>query len=209
MLDRILRNAQSGVTVIEEESGSVSRILAKQLAGYAKAEGKRVAFLSFGTEDRPVLERNPKNGEVAEDELEEVDEDIGTGSSVFYTTLNQYSFFKGMKYQVIVIDSFSTYLFDKSEKEAQEAIKQIAKISRDEQKNFIITYDRALLSERTAAFLNAVADTVIVVKVDLTVDRVTRMLYVPKLKDSKPMDRLIKITLDDSGVQVDTREFVG
>jgi len=50
---------------------------------------------------------------------------------------------------------------------------------------------------------------VILVKSELVGTRVDRMLFVRKMRDSMPMDRLIKITVDQAGVQEDTREFVG
>ena len=72
-----------------------------------------------------------------------------------------------------------------------------------------MTFESGLVGEKTAAYIRAAADTVILVKTDLVGTRVDRTLFVRKMRDSMPMDRLIKITVDEAGVQVDTREFVG
>lgn len=208
MLDRILKNALSGLTVIEEERGSVSKILAKQLGGYARASGRKVAYLSFGTEERPVLEANV-GGSQSSSEIEGSLEGWMEVASWAYGTSDRFSFLEELNFDMIILDSLSTDLYLKTEKQAQDAIKQLAKIANRESKSIIVTYDRSLVSERTAAYLESLADSVIVIKVDLVSDRVIRMLYVPKLRNSRPMDRLIKITVDEVGVQVDTRELVG
>jgi KaiC/GvpD/RAD55 family RecA-like ATPase len=228
MLDKVLKNALTGVTVIEEETGSVSRILAKQMAKYAEAEGKKVVFLSFGTEERPTLEKGvssvhaaPQREERAligkalslENEQMVNVADIGVEGAGMalesYGSEQKRSFLEGLNYDIIIIDSFSTYLYSKTETEAQEMIREVTRISRREKKTFIITYDRGMVSERITAFLGAMADSVIIVRAKLTSDRVTRMLYIPKMRESIPMDKLIKITIDSTGVQEDTREFVG
>jgi KaiC/GvpD/RAD55 family RecA-like ATPase len=228
MLDRVLKNALIGVTVIEEETGSVGRILAKQMAKYAEAEGKKVVLLSFGTEERPTLEKSAPSVDEAPsfEELKlagkavslkkkqtvhvadaGVEEDGMALES--YGSDQKRSFLEGLNYDIIIIDSFSTYLYSKTEVEVQEMIREVARISRREKKTFIITYDRGLMPERITAFLGAMADSVIVIKAKLTSDRVTRMLYIPKMRESAPLDKLIKITIDSTGVQEDTREFVG
>jgi len=195
MLDRILKNALTGVTVIEEETGSVGRILAKQMAKYAEVEGKRVVFLSFGTEERPILEKGVANvgpspqleelrliGKVLNvDNTQKVHvadlgvDEAGTGLENYGSDPKR-PFLEGLNYDVIIIDSFSTYLYNKPEIETQEMIREVTRVSRREKKTFIITYDRGLMTERITAFLGAMADSVIVVKTLLTSDRVTRML---------------------------------
>jgi hypothetical protein len=43
------------------------------------------------------------------------------------------------------------------------------------------------------------------VRTDIIQTRVDRTLHVRKMKDSTLMDHLIKVTVDEAGVQVDTR----
>ncbi|MDA4123669.1 MAG: hypothetical protein OK456_10870, partial [Thaumarchaeota archaeon] len=88
------------------------------------------------------------------------------------------------------------------------SVRQMTRLA-DQGKSFIVTFDSNLVGEKTAAYIRAAADTVILVKTELIGTRIDRMLYVRKMKDSLPTDRLIKITVDQAGVQVDTREFVG
>jgi KaiC/GvpD/RAD55 family RecA-like ATPase len=203
MLDRILKNALEGVTVIEEETGSVARILSKQMGGFAEAAGKKVEFVSLESQE----------GEFAGIQGASGVEERAIGETRLRSRITskdkEYVLPEGLGHDLVIIDSFSTYLFDKSERQAVDLINRIGKLARAEKRGFIITFDKALLSNRLAAFLEATADSVIIIHTEVTSDRVTRMLYIPKLKDSKPLDRLIKITVDENGLQVDTREFVG
>src|SRR5271155_4806636 len=208
MLDRILKNALEGVTVVEEETGSVAGILAKQMGGFAKAAGKRVEFVSLSAPGTgsAIGELTGVQGASGAEELaggEKRPWSRAVGKSKEFILL------EALDYDLAIIDSFSTYLFDKSERQAVDLINRIGRVARLEKKGVIITFDKGLVSGRLAAFLEATADSVIVIHTEVTSDRVTRMLYLPKLKGSKPPDRLIKITIDENGLQVDTREFVG
>jgi hypothetical protein len=55
---RIIRNSFHGITVVEEEVGSVNRILSRRFAESARAGGMKVVFLTL-VED----ERMPSNGD--------------------------------------------------------------------------------------------------------------------------------------------------
>ncbi len=213
MLDRILKNALEGITVIEDESGGVGKILARQLAGYGRTAGKKVATLSLENEERSGVEttRPPGNGHGSGTGIENLragGAGVGVGSQA-YGKGQKYLFLEGLSQDIVIVDSFATFLFDKSDKEVVDLVRQMVRLVRQQKKSFIIPYDKGLLSERAAAYLRTTADTVVIVKVEITSDKVTRMLYIPKLRDARPMDRLIKITVDQSGIQVDTREFVG
>jgi hypothetical protein len=203
MLDKVLTNALEGFTVIEEDVGSVSKILAKQLGGYAGAGGKRVGFVSLSTEEWRTAGR----------EAQQIQQGPGirvTSSSTERTSDRDLGlpFLDAGNYELLIVDALSSYLFDKTESEVIETVMQVARAAR-QGRNFIITYDPALLGEKASAYLQAAADSVIIVKTDIIADRVNRTLYIPKMRNSKPMDRLVKITVDESGVQMDTREFVG
>jgi len=202
VLDRLLKNALEGFTVVEETVGSTSGLLAKQLAGYARASGKRVASVSLTLWDQSLKREamripvNPASVSMSEPGGQERTHDSGI------------PFLDVGNYDVLVVEGLSSFLLDKTSKEANEVIRHIGQIAR-QGRSFIVTFDPSLLEESTAGYLRAAADTVIVVKTELFGEKVNRSLYVPKLRASKPMDKLIKITVDELGVQVDTREFVG
>jgi KaiC/GvpD/RAD55 family RecA-like ATPase len=69
--------------------------------------------------------------------------------------------------------------------------------------------ERSILGERTSSYLEAHADSVLVVRTEITADRVLRSLQLQKMRNSYPTDKLVKFTLDENGIQVDTREFLG
>ncbi|HUI01119.1 MAG TPA: hypothetical protein VLU99_04770 [Nitrososphaerales archaeon] len=202
MLEDILKNALEGLTVIEESSGSVSRVLARQLGAFARARGRKVAFVSLLTWEQAVVREAPKI------RVDAVTESQGHGPQGGFPRSQVAPFLDGGSYDLLVVDAISSFLFDRDERESVETIRHLAKMVK-QGKTFIVTFDPGLIDDKTAAYLRAAADTVIVVKADLLGEKVSRTLYVPKLKDSKPLDKLIKITVDEAGVEVDTREFVG
>jgi hypothetical protein len=207
MLDRDLKNALQGLTVIEEDVGSVSRILARQLGGYAKAAGRRVVALSLTDEDPQDVateSERMRDGGTARDVGSR---GISPGAQVFGGGLMTV-LLGNTSYDLMVVEGFSGFLFDKTDREVVDSVRQMTRLA-DQGKSFIVTFDSNLVGEKTAAYIRAAADTVILVKTEIVGNRIDRMLYVQKMKDSLPTDRLIKITVDQTGVQVDTREFVG
>lgn len=207
MLDKDLKNALHGLTVIEDDLGSVGTILARQLGGYAKAAGRRVVVLSLSVQDPQdaAAEAHRMQGEMASRESGGA---VSPGAQVFGGGLMTVLLGGGTGYDLMVVEGFSGFLFDKTDREVVETVRQMTRLA-DQGKSFIVTFDSNLVGEKTAAYIRAAADTVIVVRTELIGTRIDRMLHVRKMKDSLPLDRLIKITVDQAGVQVDTREFVG
>ena len=66
-----------------------------------------------------------------------------------------------------------------------------------------------MLSDQVNGYLRASVDSLIIVKSEITQNRINRMLFIPKLKGAKQLDKLVKITIEDDRVEVDSREFVG
>ena len=207
MLDRDLKNALQGLTVIEEDVGSVSRILARQLGGYAKASGRRVVALSLTDEDPQDVATESERMRDGATTRDVGSRGIGPGAQVFGGGLITV-LLGDPSYDLMVVEGFSSFLFDKTDREVVDSVRQMTRLA-DQGKSFIVTFDSKLVGEKTAAYIRAAADTVILVKTELVGNRIDRMLYVQKMKDSLPTDRLIKITVDETGIQVDTREFVG
>jgi hypothetical protein len=207
MLDKDLKNALQGLTVIEEEVGSVGRILARQLGGYAKAAGRRVVFLSLNVEDPQDVASESERMRDRATTRDVESRGISPGAQVFGGGLMT-MLLGGATYDLMVVEGFSGFLFDKTDREVVDSVRQMTRLA-DQGKSFIVTFDSNLVGEKTAAYIRAAAHTVILVKTELIGTRINRMLYVQKMKDALPMDRLIKVTVDQAGIQVDTREFVG
>jgi KaiC/GvpD/RAD55 family RecA-like ATPase len=207
MLDRDLKNALHGLTVIEEDVGSVSRILARQLGAYAKAAGRRVVVLSLTVQEPQEVESESEQLEEGATTIDRGSRGIGVGRGLFGAGLMTV-LLAGASYDMMIVEGFSSFLFDKTDREVADAIRQMTRLV-DQGKSFILTFDRNLVGEKTAAYIRAAADSVIEVRTELVGTRIDRMLYVRKMRDSTPLDRMIKITVDEAGVQVDTREFVG
>ena len=109
---------------------------------------------------------------------------------------------------VIIIDGLSVYLYDKTVREVIDVVKLIVSQVR-EGRTFFVPLERTILGERTSSYLKAHADSILVVRTEITADRVLRSLQLQKMRNSYPTDKLVKFTLDENGIQVDTREFLG
>jgi archaellum biogenesis ATPase FlaH len=199
LLEKMAKNMIGGTTLIEEDLRSVSSILSRQLASSALLAGKKVCYLTTGDK-----------------------EDVVAGSKLFKFNLDacvqelRDGVLKGsLKTQedlraadVIVIDSFSAYVFDKDEKETIELIREMGRAAR-EGKTFVLTYEPKMLSPELDAYVKSAVDNIISIKTEIQGNKISRMLYIPKMKSSKPQDKLIKFTVEDNGIQVDTREMIG
>ena len=68
---------------------------------------------------------------------------------------------------------------------------------------------RGFSADARTPISHSMASNLIVIKTELAAERVSRMLYIPKMVGEEPLDKLIKITVDGAGVQESTREYVG
>ena len=208
MLDAILANALEGFTIIEDESGAIAPILADQMGTYAEAGGRRVRHFSFEesglaglAEDATLRGRLPEGQDLAM-------ERGGRGSQQLLGLGQRYVARDDTDADVIIIDGLSVYLYDKTVREVIDVVKLILSQVR-QKKTFFVPLERTILGERTSSFLEAHADSVIVVRTEIAADRVLRSLHLQKMRNSYPSDKLVKFTLDETGIQVDTREFLG
>ncbi len=204
MLERIVRDSLRGITLVEEEVGSINKIFSRQIAEAARVAGLRVCFVTLEEEVVPLEEVatiSPRIGG---------SEDVGTSSESQgrRRTVNAETLLATLDYNMIVINSFSSYFVDKTERDAVKMIREIRALA-DQGKSFVINYEPGILGDRATAFLRSTADNIIIVRTQIIGERVERTIYVPKVAGEEPLDRLIKITVDAAGVQEDTREFVG
>lgn len=207
MLDTILANALEGFTIIEDETGALSQILANQMGTYAEASGKRVGHLSIeesglaGLAEESAM-RRPTEGE-----------DIPVGRSArgpqqLLGLGQRYVVRENVDLDLIILDGLSVYLYDKTVREVIDVVKLIIAQVR-QGRSFLVPMERTVIGERTSSYLEAHADSVIIVRTEISADRVLRTLQLQKMRGSYPSDKLIKFTLDENGIQVDTREFLG
>lgn len=199
-----------GITVIEDEYGAINRIMSKQLGTYAESSGgKKVCFLEPPSSSSISGESGEYDGfEMPPEEGIVLNSGGDQKNTVIYRAQERYLPLQELKFDLIVFDSFSSYIFGMSEKEVVDLMEEIRRLSR-EGKTFALTVESQMLSERVLAYLRSVADSLIIVKSDIAQFKVNRYLLIPKMIGTKPMDRVVKITIEDSGVDIDTREFVG
>jgi len=209
MLDPILKHLLKGITLIEDDYGAVNKIISRQLGNYAKSSGKNVLFLEPPSTSS-VTSGSDGSFEGFETMPEEGLENSGGAqkNTVVFRSEERYLPFEDLNFDLIVFDSFSSYIFNMSEKEVVDLMEEPVRLSK-KGKSFVLTAEVPMLSERIGAYLRATADSLIMIRAEIGQNKINRMLYIPKMLDTKPLDRVVKITVEDDGVDIDTREFVG
>jgi len=208
MLDSLLKNLMQGITLIEDDYGAVNKIISKQLGTYANNSGKKVCFLEPPESNNAGIAGGYlDNGfEIPPQDLE--NSGAAQKNTVVYRTEERYLPLEDLKFDIIIFDSSSTYVFGMSEKEVIDLMEEILRLAR-QGKSFVLTSESPMLTDRVNAYIRSSADTVIKVKEEIAQNKINRWLYIPKMYNSKPFERILKITIEDEGVDIDTREFVG
>jgi len=199
ILEKIAKNLVGGTTLIEEDLRSVSTILSKQIASSEVNSGRKVCYLTTGDKEDVVA-----GGKLFRFNLDLCVQELRDG--VLKGSLKNQEDLRAA--DVIVIDSFSAYVFDKEEKETIELIREMGRAAR-EGKTFILTYEGKMLNPSLDAYVKSAVDNIITIKTEIQGNKISRMLYIPKMKAARPQDKLIKFTVEDNGIQVDTREMIG
>ena len=212
MLDPVLKNLLKGITLIEDDFGVVNRIISKQLGAYALKNGKKVCFLEPPTSSGESPSSPGEGGEFSG--LEVPTETVLENSSgaqknaVIYRTEERLVPLEQLNFDLIVFDSFSSYVFALTEKEVVDLMQEIARLSK-QGKSFALTCETPMLEERVISYIRANVDSLILVRAEIGQNKINRTLYIPKMLGMKPLDHVVKITIEDDGVDIDTREFVG
>ena len=196
-MPQLAKSIVGGTTIIEEDVRSVSSIFSKQIASLALAAGKKVAYLTTGIKQDTI-----DSGKVFKFELDGCVEELRQETFA----LNSHDNLKNA--DLIVIDSFSVYIFNKSEAEIVELITEICRAAK-EGKSFILTYEGRMLPSTVDAYIKSVVDTIITIKADFVGSKINRLIFVQKIKGAKPYDKLVKFTVESDGIQIDTRELIG
>lgn len=199
--------------MIEDDFGAVNKIISKQVGAYAKTSGKTVVFLEppSSTAGSSAMGTGEEDFGGFEVPSEEDLVNTGAGSqknAVIYRTEERYLPLEQLKFDLIVFDSFSSYVFGMSEKEVVDLVEEIVRLSK-QGKSFVLTCEAPMLSERVIAYIRATVDSLIIVRAEIAQNKINRTLFIPKMFGQIPMDRVVKITVEEEGVSIDTREFVG
>ncbi len=206
MLNEIFAPSISGITVIEEDIGAVSMLLAKQVGSYAVSLGKKVCYVSLA--DGQTMRNKELVGVLTAPTGEELQQSFLERNSVTINVKPSSLVVENLSYDLVVFESFSNLVFTKSERDIVELFSEMKKLV-PLGRNFVLVVETPLLSSKINGYIRSMSDNVIMIRTEIIGDKVTRLLFVPKMKDVEPMDRLIKFTIEDDQLQVDTREFVG
>ena len=207
MLDPILKACSQGITLIEEEIGAVSSILAKQIGTYGVSVGKKVCFLTLMEESETIQQRQVIGVRAGAARSSGESNFVEDNALTLRADQGQVNL-EDLKFDLIVFESFSAHLFDKTDSEIVEMMGEMRRLA-SLGRSFVLTSEGQMLSTKASSYIRAMSDNIIIIKTELARDKIDRELYIPKMKGVKPMDKLVKFTLDEAGLEIDTREFVG
>src|SRR5579875_894005 len=192
MIEQTFENMLEGITLIDDDTGAIGGIISRQFGKFASSAGKKVCFLR-------AMNKSDGSGKTANNSINEL--------STLFEELEYFPLEK-LKFDVIIIESFSSYLFGKSESEVIELTHDIRLLA-DQQRCFVILIESSVLDSKVAAYLRSISDNVIIVKTELNDNRIDRSLYIPKMRNGRVFDKLLKITVEQDNIEIDTREYVG
>src|SRR5579875_3573853 len=192
MIEQTFENMLEGITLIDDDTGAIGGIISRQFGKFASSAGKKVCFLR-------AMNKSDGSGKTANNSINELSTlfeglesmileekyQLSNSNLKSLTTVSELEYFplEKLKFDVIIIESFSSYLFGKSES--------------------------AVLDSKVAAYLRSISDNVIIVKTELNDNRIDRSLYIPKMRNGRVFDKLLKITVEQDNIEIDTREYVG
>jgi len=208
MLDQILKASCQGITLIEEEIGSVSPILTRQIGTYGVAIGKKVCFLTLSEEKSETAQQREMIGIRVGAARDARGSDLVDESAIALKSDSGLLNLEDLEFDLIVFEFFSSHIFDKTDGELIEMLGEMRRLA-SQGRSFVLTSEGQIISPKANAYIRAIADNIIIIKTELARDKIDRLLYIPKMKGIRPMDKLVKFTLSENGIEIDTREFVG
>jgi|GEM_PF-3360689 archaellum biogenesis ATPase FlaH len=217
MIEQTFENMLEGITLIDDDTGAIGGIISRQFGKFASSAGKKVCFLR-------AMNKSDGSGKTANNSINELSTlfeglesmileekyQLSNSNLKSLTTVSELEYFplEKLKFDVIIIESFSSYLFGKSESEVIELTHDIRLLA-DQQRCFVILIESSVLDSKVAAYLRSISDNVIIVKTELNDNRIDRSLYIPKMRNGRVFDKLLKITVEQDNIEIDTREYVG
>jgi hypothetical protein len=195
-----------GITLIEEEIGAVSGIIAKQIGDYGSSIAKKVCFLTITEKSEPIQKKELIG--VRNSGQSQFEEGNFLEQSTIALKAGPFLSLEELDFDLVIFESFSTYLFGRTEREIvglMDEMRRLANLGR----SFVLTAEEPMFTPTVLSYIRSRVDNVLIIKTELTTDRISRHLYIPKMKEAKPMERLVKFTIEQDGIQIDTREFVG
>lgn len=217
MIEQTFENMLEGITLIDDDTGAIGGIISRQFGKFASSAGKKVCFLR-------AMNKSDGSGKTANNSINELSTlfeglesmileekyQLSNSNLKSLTTVSELEYFplEKLKFDVIIIESFSSYLFGKSESEVIELTHDIRLLA-DQQRCLVILIESSVLDSKVAAYLRSISDNVIIVKTELNDNRIDRSLYIPKMRNGRVFDKLLKITVEQDNIEIDTREYVG
>ena len=142
MLEDILKNLLVGTTLIEDEFGAINKLLAKQISEIASSSGKTVCFLEQS--GNSSFDREEFSGKFTALHPTENVEGSGSGLSNTIVFKAEEKFFpmEKLDFDLIVFQSFSSYLFGRSEQDVVNLIQEIINLAADGKRSFVLTSEK-------------------------------------------------------------------
>ena len=187
---------EKSIILVEEESGCMKDFYAQKLAVENALAGKKVVYITthYGED---ILADMARYGMKPPAELQII-ERIRNRDQV-------QALCRG---DLCIIDPFSTLFLETGTAEFRKMLDWMEETSRKGMTLLLIS-DMGVLSAEHERLLRAVSDKVIRFLTLQEGDKIKRYLYIPKIRGSVPLDKMLPFTITYEGMLIDTRERHG
>ena len=186
----------NSLLLIEEDTGDIKRIFVQMIAVEAMAASKRITYITprMKTDIVREIEAYKQNGLENLEMIERIRDpakliDLCNGD-------------------VCIIENLPLFFVDAVDREVVNVMNGLIHLCRGSNKLILLTADKGILATKHHKIVESMADGVIEFTVGFNEQQINRYIYVHKLKDKAPSNKLVPYSIDDTGkkINVDTRE---
>jgi KaiC/GvpD/RAD55 family RecA-like ATPase len=187
---------ENSVILLEEENGCIKSIYAQTMAANYAKRGKRIHYYtSFGEKD-------------IESQMHVYQLDYTHNMSIIGNLNGQTPYANNPGCELCIIDPFSLIFVEKDTAELKATLKQIIEESR-KGRTYLLVSDTGIMPPQHENLVRAMVDGIIRFYATNESGKIKRAIYVPKMKGTIPLDKMVPFTVTDEGILVDTRERHG
>ena len=187
---------ENSLILVEEDAGDIKRLFVQMLASDALAMGKKVVYVTPRMKTDVLHELAGYAG----DKIEYFE--------VIEMTRDPAKLLDLCKADVCIIENLPLFFVDALDRELVHVINGLVHSSRDGGRMILMTADKGILLDKQQKIIRAMSDGVIDLITVFVENRISRYLFIQKMRGSAPMSTMLPYSVDGSGkkIYIDTRE---
>lgn len=187
---------ENSLILVDEDTGDIKRLIVQMLVSDALLRGNKVVYVT----PRMKTDVLHELAGYAEDKLEHLE--------VIERTRDPAKLVDLCKGDVCVIENMPLFFVDALDRELVHVMNGLVHSARDGERMILMTADKGILPEKQQKIIRAMSDGVIDLITVFVENRISRYLFIQKMRGSAPMSTMLPYSVDGSGkkVYIDTRE---